>query len=147
MIKKWVKGISRKCNVQDKGFYCRRQYLLWCCTSNIVNDRCVMSTIFFTYVKDPRIIAVRFLLIPVSLFYSEIDACFAFVDFSLHSCIVRGADYYYSILLLTIIYYIILYYIQYYNTQNKVTIGMQGELIHAVSYIARANTIRSTIYP
>ena len=97
-----------------------------------------MSTIFFTYVKDPRIIAVRFLLIPVSLFYSEIDACFAFVDFSLHLFIVRGAYYYYSILLLTIIYYIILYYIQYYNTQNKVTIGMQGELIHAVSYIARA---------
>ena len=36
------------------------------------------------------------------------------------------------------IQYYTLLYIQYYNTQKKFTIGMQGELIHAVSYIARA---------
>ena len=36
-----------------------------------------------------------------------------------------------------LLYYTIQYYIQSFNTKNKVTVGMQGNLIHAVSYFAR----------
>ena len=86
--------------------------------------------------EDFSIIAARFLLIPVGLFCSKIDACLFLLSF--HSFIVRGADYYYSILYYhELLYYTIQYYIQSFNTQTKVTVGMQGNLIHAVSYFAR----------
>ena len=81
-IKKWIKGISDICSVQDKGCYCWQQYLLWCCTSSF----CCFK-IYFYFASNSTSLTKLITSCKVSNKQSPIANCFVQSNYA-HYCFI-----------------------------------------------------------